>query len=65
MTEYVYHCRECNTTFNVEVEESEQGAPATTTCPKCASPDAMKAFSTEDTKPAGGGCGCAPGGSCC
>ena len=62
MTEYVYHCRDCNNTFNTEIDESNGEAPLTIECPKCDSPDAMKAFSTDATKPAGG---CTPGGSCC
>lgn len=60
MAQYVYHCRECNNTFEADYPPND--APLTMQCPRCSSQEAMKAFSTEDLKPAAGTC--APGSGC-
>jgi putative FmdB family regulatory protein len=61
MAKYIYYCGECRTTFEVEIEHAEDDVPLQTACPTCGNLNAMKAFSAEDLKPAGG---CAPGSGC-
>jgi len=62
MAKYIYYCGECRATFEVEIEHPEDGVPRQSKCPTCGNPNAMKAFSAEDLKPAAGGC--APESSC-
>jgi arsenite-transporting ATPase len=62
MSQYVYYCAECDTSFEAEVEHPEEGVPVIATCPDCGSEEAKKAFAVEATRPSGG---CTPGSGCC
>jgi putative FmdB family regulatory protein len=63
MSKYVYYCKECDSTFESEVEHPEDGVPLQTVCPACGDKNAMKAFAAE-TAESPGGC-CEPGSGCC
>jgi len=61
MTKYTYFCERCRSTFEVEIENEEQGIPTEAACPKCGYAHAVKLFAAPAAQPAGG---CAPDSGC-
>ncbi len=60
MTKYAYFCERCRSTFEVEIENEEQGTPPQAVCPKCGYAHAVKLFPVRAAQPGG----CAPSSGC-
>ena len=75
MATYDYICQMCFETFDIQISISEYAKGVSPKCPKCGSPDTLRAFSpvhvaTGKTAPQNGprpnfGGGCCGGSGCC
>jgi len=59
VTKYTYFCERCRSTFEVEIENEEQGIPPEVVCPRCDYAHAIKLFLVRAAQG-----GCAPASEC-